>query len=46
MHTHSALALVLICLACGVYTLVCCPRTKAVLAHGDGLPWCAAWSGW
>mgnify|MGYP003274087998 FL=1 len=34
MHTHSALALVLICLACGVYTLVCRPRTKAVLA-----PW-------
>ena len=28
------LALVLICLACGVYTLVCRPRTKAVLA-----PW-------
>lgn len=46
MHTHSALALVLICLACGVYTLVCRPAPRPCLPHGDGLPWCAAWSGW
>lgn len=34
MQTHSALVLVLCCLACGIYTLVCRPRVRAVL-----LPW-------
>lgn len=34
MQTHSALALVLLCLACGFYTLCFRPRVKAVL-----LPW-------
>ena len=34
IQTHAALALVLCCLVCGVYTLLCRPRTRAVL-----LPW-------
>lgn len=34
MQTHSALALVLCCLACGIYTLVHRPRVSTVL-----LPW-------
>ncbi len=34
LHTHSALALVLICLVGGVYTLLRRPRTRTVL-----LPW-------
>ena len=34
LHTHSALALVVLCFAGGIYTLVCRPRTWAVL-----LPW-------
>lgn len=34
LHTHSALALVLLCLVCGIYTLIYRPRTRAVL-----LPW-------
>lgn len=34
MQTHSALALVLCCLVCGVYTLVHRPRVRTVL-----LPW-------
>ena len=34
LQTHAALALVLICLVCGVYTLLRRPRTRAVL-----LPW-------
>ncbi|HJD22344.1 MAG TPA: hypothetical protein H9915_11105 [Candidatus Gemmiger faecigallinarum] len=34
MQTHSALALVVLCLVCGVYTLCCRPRTARVL-----LPW-------
>lgn len=36
MHTHSALSFVLICLICGIYTLIYRPRTKQVL-----LPWAA-----
>lgn len=36
LQTHAALALVLCCLACGVYTLARCPHTRAVL-----LPWAA-----
>lgn len=34
MQTHSALVLVLCCFSCGIYTLVCRPRVRAVL-----LPW-------
>lgn len=34
MQTHSALALVLCCLVCGIYTLAARPRVRAVL-----LPW-------
>lgn len=34
LHTHSALALVLLCLVSGLYTLLHCPHTRAVL-----LPW-------
>ena len=34
MQTHSALALVVCCLICGIYTLVCRPHTRQVL-----LPW-------
>ncbi len=34
LQTHSALALVVICLVCGIYTLCCRPRTARVL-----LPW-------
>ena len=34
LHTHSALALVLVCLMCGVYTLAAQPHTREVL-----LPW-------
>lgn len=34
MQTHSALALVLCCLACGIYTLIYRPRVATVL-----LPW-------
>lgn len=46
MHTHSALALVLICLACGCTPWFAAPAPRPCLPHGDGLPWCAAWSGW
>lgn len=34
MQTHSALALVVCCLVCGIYTLTCRPRIRANL-----LPW-------
>ena len=34
LQTHAALALVLLCLVCGIYTLCCRPRTAGVL-----LPW-------
>lgn len=46
MHTHSALALVLICLACGCTPWFAAPAPRPCLPHGDGLPWCVAWSGW
>lgn len=34
LQTHSALALVFLCLAGGLYTLACCPHTAKIL-----LPW-------